>query len=242
MLHCVFARFAGLCLLLLGLTACPSNEDIQSPPSSHTPSLEPSLEALNAGQLHGILVAAQGFQTFKPCGAETEFWVEDRTPAQELSKRYEALHPMELEPVYLVAKGKLESTDSLEGFARDYEQAFFVEQIEALQPWWDDPRCFKPDFIATGSGPDWALKVLQDGDVFFKSQESDFPYVETLAYRAPEQHGNRWSFSFRYRTPQPETLEGELFQESCQHAGKDYAYRAEIRFRGMSYSGCAEKF
>lgn len=231
----------GAALLLL--SACPASEEQTARPGASPQSASQApLPPATAGQFQGLLVAAEGFQTFKACGSADEVWVEDQTPDQALGKAYTALNPMELEPVLLVAKGEIKSTEGLEGFARDYPRALFVTEIQQLQSWWQDSRCFSMDFMASGGGPDWSLKVLRDGDVFFKSEESDFPYVETLAYSAPEQQGNRWRFRFRYRTPQPETLEGELFEESCSHAGKDYPYRAEIQFRGMSYSGCAEKF
>ncbi|MBF2054254.1 MAG: hypothetical protein IGS03_12455 [Candidatus Sericytochromatia bacterium] len=231
------------CAAALLLSACPASEEPTSTPSTaETQARQEPLPSAAPGQFQGLLVAAEGFQTFKACGSQKEVWVEDQTAAQALAASYAELHPMELEPVLLVARGEIKSTEGLEGFARDYEEALFVKEIQRLQSWWEDTRCFSVDFMASGSGPDWSLKVLHDGDVFFKSEESDFPYVETLAYSAPEQQGNSWRFRFRYRTPQPETLDGELIQERCSHAGKEYPYRAEIQFRGMTYSGCAEKF
>lgn len=245
-------RSAGLGLLLcLGLSACPQEStqppESPSPPASTSPESTgpPTQSAAPAGQVgknrrRGIFVYGDGYQTFKACGSKEEVWVLD-TPEKELQARYQQLKLMELEPVYVEIEGSLTPTKDLEGFASDYKQAVKVSKVHQLRTWVSDGSCFATDFIAEGTRPDWQIQVLSSGDVFFKAHEGEFPYVDTLAYSKPRQEGNRWLYSFAFRTPDQEKLEAEFTEEACQFNGKDYAFSAKIQFRGMTYTGCAHK-
>jgi len=252
-------QFRSLALAALAVslfTACPRSEETTASPSA-SPSAQaaasPSLTHSGSpqqtahptgptqGLQRGIFVYGEGYQTFKACGSKTEVWLED-TPQQDLQKRYLALKLMELEPVYVELEGSLKPTTGMEGFATDYPQALAVSRVVTLDTWWANNSCFATDFVAEGTRPDWTLQALSDGDVFFKSNEGEFPYVETLAYAPPQQRGNTWHYTFRYRTPQPESLAAELSTEACSFRGQDYPLTAKLTFRGMTYTGCARKF
>ena len=245
--------------LLACLTACPGNKEqtdpgprsstaspdissskLQSSPPLLTPS---SLQSNNptAGIQRGIFIFGDGLQIFKPCGGRKEYWLEDSAD-KSLEKQYKALKLMELEPVYVELTGTLKSTKKMDGFALDYAEALKVNEVKLLRPWLANGSCFAPDFIAQGPKPDWSLQILRDGDVFFKSNEGEFPYVDTLAYSAPKQAGNRWNYELHYRTPDEEVMMAEFSEESCAFEGRNFNYSAKIEFRGMTYTGCANKF
>lgn len=261
MLHSRFSPFLILGLGLI-LTACPSNkehtqssphpESSASSPLSHaskTPSSAPgsvqpssaSSHATQAGVQRGIFVYGDGYQTFKPCGGKEEYWVID-TPDKGLETQYKALKTLELEPVYVEVEGQFQASQNTEGFAAEYSKTLKVQKIRKIRTWIADGSCFQPEFVAQGPHPDWNLQILKGGDVFFKSNEGEFPYVQTLAYSAPEQAGNRWKYAFHYRTPNQETLQAELTEESCSLGGKEFDYSAKVQFQGMTYTGCGQKF
>lgn len=240
-------------LLLLALTACPSNDDNTdpSPAPSGQPSAASSSEASGrpsgkptakpvAGLKRGIFIFGDGLQLFKPCGGKEEIWVND-TAAKDLENRYKALKLMDLEPVYVELTGDIKPTGKVEGFAADYKQSLNAKKVSMLRAWTSDGRCFPTDFVALGTQPDWSLQVLRSGDVFFKSHEGEFPVVETLSYSAPKQEGNRWRYEFRFRTPDEAVMEAEFSEEACTHADKNYKYTAKLLFRGSTYTGCASK-
>lgn len=253
--------------LLLLLAACPSNEDstqasptpnaenTASAPASETPasdknslsSAEPqTATASDANVLRGLFVYGEGYQTFKACGQQEEMWVLD-TANKDLQTQRAGLELMDLEPVYVELDADTVPTselgDQLDGFGLDYKEAVKVKTVKTLRPWVADGSCFTPEFYAEGTRPDWTLQILKDGDVFFKSNEGEFPVVETLAYSAPTQSGNQMQFAFQYNNvPGDDRLQATFTEEACQFAGKDYAYKANLEFRGMSYTGCARRF
>lgn len=244
-------------LLMLTLTACPSNTDSTDP--SPTPSGLPTAETTAAasarpsgkpsgkptgkplaGVKRGIFILGEGLQIFKPCGGKEEIWVND-TASKDLETRYKALKLMDLEPVYVELTGEIKPTGKVEGFAADYKQSLNAQKVSTLRAWTSDGRCFPTDFVAAGAQPDWTLQVLRSGDVFFKSNEGEFPVVETLGYSAPKQEGNRWRYEFRFRTPDEAVMEAEFSEEACTQANKSYPYTAKLLFRGSTYTGCASK-
>lgn len=254
MKNALLKRLPLAACLMLGLSACPSNDNTTDPsPSasaevSTTPtaastavhsSAKPSIKPVT-GVKRGIFIMGEGLQVFKACGSKDEVWVND-TAGKDLESRYKALKLMELEPVYVELTGEIKPTGKVEGFAADYKQSLHVSKLNILRAWTSDGRCFPTDFVATGTQPDWTLQVLNSGDVFFKSYEGEFPVVETLGYSAPKQEGNRWRYEFRFRTPDEAVMEAEFSEEDCTHAGKPYRYTAKLLFRGSTYNGCASK-
>jgi uncharacterized membrane protein len=256
-----------LCMLLWvsSLTACPSSDDstqndataspspieasesVDPPESSASPSAQSSGNETQstipptAKVIQGIFVYGEGFQTFKACGEKSEVWVID-TPQKALQTTFTQQKLMELEPAYVEIIGTyVPAPKDKDSFAADYEKAIKVTQVKSLSPWMMRKSCFPTDFVATGSRPDWQLKGLNSGDVFFKSNEGEYPIVETLAYKAPVTAGNQFKYSFGFRTPDEDRLELTLTKEPCTHNAKAYAYQAEIKFRGSTYTGCADK-
>lgn len=247
----------------LSLSACPRNDD-QTQQASPSPAASTAASAAvpasqapvgkasgkpigktgsqqaAANVRRGIFVFGEDYRIFKPCGSSGDIWVKD-TPGKDLEKRYKALKLLELEPVYVELTGSIGPTGSTEGFAADYKQTLQAAKVTALRPWVSDGSCFPTDFVAQGSPPDWSLQILRGSDVFFKSHEGEFPYVDTLAYSPPKQEGNRWLYTFSFRTPDEEKLQAEFSEEACSHAGKDYPFTAKVQFRGVTYSGCASK-
>lgn len=267
--HLKKARFSNLlCLLLLttALTACPSSDDNTTDPqtsasptdiSESVPSTESSASPSTSESpqsngikstavptqkvTQGIFVYGEGFQTFKACGEKKEVWVID-TPQKGLQTAFTNQKLMELEPAFVELIGEyVPAPKDKDSFAADYEKAFKVTQIKSISPWMMRKNCFPTDFIATGSHPDWQLKGLSSGDVFFKSNEGEYPIVEVLAYKAPVAAGNQFKYSFGFRTPDEDRLELTLTKEPCTHSKIAYAYQAEIKFRGSTYTGCANK-
>lgn len=255
-----FAPFTlGILLCLSLLSGCPGNNEntddpntaSSSPDTSVTQSTAPITEGSNTSPQpqangntvrQGIFVYGEGFQTFKACGEKTEeVWVID-TPQKHLQKAFTEQQFMELEPVYVEVIGDIVAApQDKDSFAANYEKALRVKELKALSPWMMKKNCFSTDFVATGTRPDWQLKGLKTGDVFFKSNEGEFPIVEVLAYQAPTVAGNQLKYSFGFRTPDEEKLALTLTKEPCNHAGKSYSHQAEILFRGTTYTGCAEQ-
>lgn len=254
-----------LCALLLTstLTACPSGDDntqtdpgastspVETPQSMSSPDSSPTAQASSTESqsttppvqkiTQGIFVYGEGFQTFKACGEKSEVWVID-TPQKALQKAFTNEKLMELEPAYVELVGEyVPAPKDKDSFAADYEKAIKVTRVKSLTPWMMRKNCFPTDFVATGSRPDWQLKGLNSGDVFFKSNEGEFPVVEVLAYKAPVAAGNQFKYSFGFRTPDEDRLAFTLTKEPCTHNTKAYAYTAEIKFRGSTYTGCADK-
>lgn len=189
----------------------------------------------------GIFVYGDGYQTFKACGSKEEVWVLD-TAQKDLQKQYLALKLMELEPVYVELDGQIVATDKKDGFASDYQHSLKVSKLHSLRPWRADGSCFETDFVAEGARPNWRLQVLKAGDVFFKAEEGEFSMVDVLAYSAPKQQGNQTLYEFAFRTPDAEKLQASFTQEACTYQGKAYSHRAEVQFRGTTYTGCADQF
>ena len=254
-------------LLLTGtLSACPSSKDSTQTESSATASpfelsetLLPAESSVNPSPtqpskqnsqnttvstqkvIQGIFVYGEGFQTFKACGEKKEVWVID-TPQKALQNAFTTQKLMELEPAYVEVVGEyVPAPKDKDSFAADYKTALKVTQLKSLTPWMMRKSCFPTDFVATGSKPDWQLKGLSSGDVFFKSNEGEFPVVEVLAYKAPLAAGNQFQYSFGFRTPDEERLALTLTKEPCTHNKMVYGYQAEIKFRGSTYTGCADK-
>jgi uncharacterized membrane protein len=242
--------FFKLCILsLFVLSACPSDDNKTDNPSSKpstlasqslTSSAKPSHAQSSATVQRGIFIYGDEFQIFKACGQNQDVWLQD-TVQKDFQKQYKALKLMELEPVYVELEGVLKPTAQSNGFAVDYKQTMHASKLHRLSPWVSDGACFATDFVATGTTPDWTLQILRDGDVYFKSNEGEFPFVDTLAYNKPKQEGNRWQYEFRFRTPDPETLKAQMTEESCSFQGKSYGFKAQIEFRGVTYTGCAKK-
>ena len=254
-------RLALAAVALLGLSACPDSGDQTGHPSptpgtpsttpsglTHSPHASPrsSPRASSKASVRpavikrGIFIYGEDFQVFKACGTTEEIWVED-TGGKDLASHYKALHLMELEPAYVELSGELKPTGKSAGFAANFKRTLHVKKLQNLLPWVSDGTCFATDFVAQGSPPDWSLQILQGGDVFFKSNEGEFPFVDTLAYSPPHQEGNRWRYEFHFRTPEEDTLKAEFSQESCTQGGQSYEFSAKISFRGVSYSGCGKK-
>lgn len=253
-----FASVLCIPLLLSLLSGCPGNkestdensvsatptpqESIASPDPTAQASASkvPTQESQNTLR-QGIFVYGEGYQTFKACGEKTEeLWVID-TPQKQMQKAFTEQHFMELEPVYVEVTGNIvPAPRDKDSFAADYEKALQVKTLKRLAPWMMQKNCFQTDFVATGTRPDWQLKGLKTGDVFFKSNEGEFPIVEVLAYQAPAVAGNQLKYSFGFRTPDEEKLSLTLTKEPCNHQGKAYTHQAEILFRGTTYTGCAE--
>lgn len=255
-----------VCTLLLAstLTACPSRDDSTQTDPTASPSPVETLESTHSSNhssasstptpetsksstgptnktLQGIFVYGEGFQTFKACGSKNEVWVID-TPQKTLQKAFTTQKLMELEPAHVELVGEyVPAPKDRDSFAADYEKALKVTQVKKLTPWMMSKSCFPTDFVATGSRPDWQLKGLTSGDVFFKSNEGEFPVVEVLAYKASVAAGNQFKYNFGFRTPDEGKLELTLTKEPCTHDAKAYAYQAEIKFRGSTYTGCADK-
>lgn len=256
-----FAPFTlGILLCLSLLSGCPGNSEntddpntASSSPDTHTSqsttptathSTEPQKNPQASGNTvrQGIFVYGEGFQTFKACGEKSEeVWVID-TPQKHLQKAFTEQQFMELEPVYVEVIGDIvPAPQNKDSFSANYEKALKVKTLKTLSPWMMKKTCFSTDFVATGTRPDWQLKGLKTGDVFFKSNEGEFPIVEVLAYQAPTVAGNQLKYSFGFRTPDEEKLSLTLTKEPCNHAGKSYSHQAEILFRGTTYTGCAEQ-
>ncbi len=248
---------AGI-LTLFAVSACPGKDQQtnQNPEESQPPltasassgQSNPSLPSKkpasappqSAQSKRGIFVYGEGYQTFKACGSKVEVWVID-TPQKDLQKQYQALKLMDLEPVYVELEGKVGATDTKDGFASDYPQSLRVSKLNSLSPWRADGSCFATDFVAEGASPQWSLQVLKAGDVYFKAEEGEFSMVDVLAYSAPQQQGNQTRYEFAFRTPDEEKLKANFTQEACSYQGKAYSHRAEIQFRGTTYTGCADK-
>lgn len=262
-----YLKILGILLLSSTLSACPPSEDTTqidpsatassaailesavptessaSPSATQVPQngtqKSPTAPTLKVSQ--GIFVYGEGFQTFKACGEEKEVWVID-TPQKALQNAFTSQNLMELEPAYVEVIGEyVDAPKEKDSFAADYEKALKVTQVKSLTPWMLRKNCFPTDFVATGSKPDWQLKGLSSGDVFFKSNEGEFPIVEVLAYKAPVAAGNQFQYSFGFRTPDEDRLALTLTKEPCTHNKVAYSYQAEIKFRGSTYTGCADK-
>ncbi len=256
-------RLFPVFLLLGSLSACPSNNESTENTSTTTETTtettlktpSPSTEATKAPNtalasktpvsktVHkGIYVYGEGFQTFKACNGDEEIWVID-TPEKGLEKGFAVQGFMELEPVYVEVEGDIGPApkDDRDSFAADYDKAITVKSVRLLEPWLMKTHCFDTDFVATGTTPPWQLKSTRSGDVFFKTNEGEFPIVETLAYSAPTEAGNTFKYSFGFRTPDEDKLSVTLTTESCQHEGATYSHKAEVRFRGSTYTGCANR-
>lgn len=265
--HLIPPRYSNVvCTLLLAmtLTACPSNDDGTQTDPTASPSSVETLESAHSSNhgtasatpgpntnkatanpirktVQGIFVYGEGYQTFKACGESSEVWVID-TPKKALQNAFTTQKLMELEPAYVELVGEyVAAPKDKDSFAADYEKALKVTQIKNFTPWMMSKSCFPTDFVATGSRPDWQLKGLTSGDVFFKSNEGEFPVVEVLAYKAAVAAGNQFKYNFGFRTPDEGKLELTLTKEPCTHNTKTYAYQAEIKFRGSTYTGCADK-
>lgn len=225
-------------------TLSPSTSAAQSeaPISGSVTPQQPDPQAQGNTVRQGIFVYGEGFQTFKACGEKTEeVWVID-TPQKHLQKAFTEQQFMELEPVYVEVIGDMvPSPQNKDSFSANYEKALHVKALKHLSPWMMKKNCFSTDFVATGTRPDWQLKGLKTGDVFFKSNEGEFPIVEVLAYQAPTVAGNQLKYTFGFRTPDEEKLSLTLTKEPCTHGGKSYSHQAEILFRGTTYTGCAEQ-
>lgn len=253
----------GLLSLTTLLAACPANDDTTDPQGSPTPGNEQTAltdpspadspittqsvasSSANPQQKdqarQGIFVYGEGFQTFKACGGSEELWVID-TPKKALQTAFTEQQFMELEPVYVEVTGSIvPAPKDNDSFAADYEKALQVKTLKTLSPWMLRKNCFTTEVIATGTRPDWQLKVLKDGDVFFKSNEGEFPVVEVLAYKPPVQEGNQLKYSFGFRTPDEDRLNLTLTQEPCIYQDKNYSHLAQIKFRGTTYTGCGNR-
>lgn len=247
----------GLALCAL-LSACPGNDthtgdgspspdasptsvtSTASPGPDRSPaSAKPSAVPV-AGVKRGIFILGEGLQVFKACGSQEELWLED-TPAKDLTNQYKALHLMDLEPVYVELSGEIKPTGKAKGFEASYKKTLKVKKLSSLKPWVSNGSCFATDFIAQGSPPEWSMQVLKGGDVFFKSNEGEFPAVDTLAYSPPKQESNHWRYEFHFRTPDQETLKADFAEESCSTKGANFDYSVKILFRGITYTGCAKK-
>lgn len=245
-------RVLPLLLACALLTACPGpKESTGQPSNSPSPAATPVASAVSATPAsgatarpasirRGIFVLGEDYQVFKACGTQEEIWLQD-TPAKDLARQYKALHLMDLEPVYVEISGDLVPTGKAEGFAASYKRTLRARKVLTLRPWISNGSCFATDFVAQGSPPEWSMQVLKGGDVFFKSNEGEFPVVETLAYSPPKQEGNHWRYAFHFRTPDQEILNADFAEESCTQAGKHYDFSVKILFRGITYTGCATK-
>lgn len=248
-------RLALATLALLMLSACPPAGDNTNPsasPSQNTSTSPAPVNSQNpsptvsqasaapAGIKRGIFVLGDDYQVFKACGQKEEIWVQD-TAGKELTNQYKALHLMELEPVYVEIAGDIKPTGKSQGFAADYKQTLHVKKLLSLKTWVSNGSCFPTDFVAQGSPPDWSLQVLRSGDVFFKSNEGEFPFVDTLAYSPPKQEGNHWRYEFHFRTPDEAILKADFAEESCTQGSASFRFSTKIEFRGSTYTGCAKK-
>lgn len=254
-------RWIFVCLCLL-VTGCPPAEQTTQASSSPTPTASPSavqpskspasakpsklkpsgaspVEAETA-RFQGLYMAGEGLKLFKACGSKEEIWVED--PTGELHKGHAALKGLiDLEPVYVELTGSLSPLTAGEGFASGYRKALNVASLESVQPWLATGQCFKSDFLAFGHTPEWTLRVLHKNAVYFKALEGEFPMVESLIWQAPEQTGNQWKYTFRYRTPETESMQVIFRKEPCQDGDKNFAFKATVTFRGSTYEGCAQE-
>lgn len=246
------------CLALLSLSACPGNNESTDTPSSSpeaspssaasvsstarpSPGSSPKASAKPLAKLkRGIFIYGDDYRVFKACGSKEEVWVQD-TPKKDLEQRYKALKLLELEPVYVELSGDIKPTDKANDFSADFQHTLQVKSLAVLKTWVSNGSCFATDFVAQGSPPDWSLQILSAGDVFFKSNEGEYPVVDTLAYSKPKQEGNSFKYEFHFRTPQEDTLQAELNQESCEQNGQSFEYTAKVLFRGSTYTGCAHK-
>lgn len=183
----------------------------------------------------GLFITGAGSQAFIDCRSGDTYWLE--ADKGNLVQRYPMLSSKPFEPTYVRISARPNAlsklADSL-GYKKQL-QVVTVAQV-STKP---QGECFENELTVKGGNPKWALQVITNKTVLFKS-----PFLSRYAtynYAAPTTKGDTTFYTFSGAKGEKMTVKvySRLFTDPTSK--KNYKLTADVKLGAAIYRGGAEQ-
>lgn len=225
----------ALSLLFVSITSCGQKTDTQSTTNAAPKAATTAPVTSDINLYEGLFVTGAGSQAFIDCRSGDTYWLE--ADKGNLVQRYPMLSSKPFEPTYVRISARPNAlsklADSL-GYKKQL-QVVTVAQVNTKP----QGECFENELTAKGINPNWALQVITNKTVLFKS-----PFLSRYAiysYAAPTTKGDSTFYAFSSDKGEKMTVKvyPRVFIDPATQ--KSYKLTADIKLGAAIYRGGVEQ-
>lgn len=214
-----------------------------APPVTPQPrQTRPEIPSSDYETFRGHLTIGHGLETrsFKICGHEQSFWVEDGT-GEDLWSLYRRMSGYPNRPLYMRVRGELQDPPAT-GFGSHYEKQLVIRELRHAAT--ESAGCFEDlsrfMFRAQGNEPSWNVEVSRSGIVFSELGGAGNLF---FSYNPPVTAEGHLVFWGSGRAEEPRTIQLSLTEKPCDDTMADtrYSFQAVVMLGDRELAGCARR-
>jgi len=211
-----------------------------SPPTPPARQSRPQTPTVDSETFRGHLSIGHGVETrsFKICGHEQSFWVEDGTE-EDLWSLYRRMSGYPNRPLYMVVRGELQEPPAT-GFGSHYGKQLVIHELRQTAV--ESAGCFEDlsgfMFRAQGNEPSWQAEISLRGIAFSEMGGAGRLF---FSYNPPVTAKGHLVYWGSGRGEEPRTIQVSLTEEPCDDTMADtrYSFQATVMVGDHELTGCA---
>lgn len=218
----------------------PTSAPTPPPVTPQTRQTQPEFPSADYEAFRGHLTIGPGLETrsFKMCGHEQSFWVEDGT-GDDLWSLYRRMSGYPNRPLYMRVRGQLQDPPAT-GFGSHYGKQLVIRELRYAAT--ESAGCFEDlsrfMFRAQGNEPAWHVEISRSGIAFSEMGGAGNLY---FSYNPPVTAEDRLVYWGSGRVQEPRTIQISLTQQPCDDTMADtrYSFQAIVMVGDRELAGCA---